>query len=98
MDGRAAIHVAGRPLLVSTNSQTWDTLVNQLWSVAIKSRPKPTQSIEVGMSGHKSAGPLRACVKVADYSDPTSTGTLTCIKSLETFVSMLLRPCPNNLQ
>jgi hypothetical protein len=37
MDGRAAIHVAGRPLLVSTNSQTWDTLVNQLWSVAIKS-------------------------------------------------------------
>jgi hypothetical protein len=29
MDGHSAIHVAGRPLLpVSTDFQTWDTLVN----------------------------------------------------------------------
>jgi hypothetical protein len=39
-----------------------------------------------GMSGHESAGPLRAYVKVADYYDPSSTGTLTYVKSLETFV------------
>jgi hypothetical protein len=30
--------------------------------------------------------PLRACVKVADYCDPSSAGTLTCIKSLETCI------------
>jgi hypothetical protein len=42
-----------------------------------------------GLSGHESAGPLRACVKVADYYDPTFVGTLTCIKSLETFVRAL---------
>jgi hypothetical protein len=35
------------------------------------------------MSQHESAGPLRACVKVADYCDPSSAGTLTCVKSLE---------------
>jgi hypothetical protein len=34
------------------------------------------------MSGQKSADPLKACVKVADYCDPSSTGTLTCLKSL----------------
>jgi hypothetical protein len=34
------------------------------------------------MSWHESAGPLWACVKVADYCDSSSTGTLTCVKSL----------------
>jgi hypothetical protein len=29
--------------------------------------------------------PLRACVKVVVYCDPSSAGTLTCIKLLETF-------------
>jgi hypothetical protein len=28
--------------------------------------------------------PLRACVKVADYCDPSSAGTLTCVKMIET--------------
>jgi hypothetical protein len=37
-----------------------------------------------GMSGHKSDGPLRACVKVTDCCDPSSAGTLTCIKMIET--------------
>jgi hypothetical protein len=37
-----------------------------------------------GMSGHTSAGPLRACVKVTDYCDPSSTDTLTCVKPLAT--------------
>jgi hypothetical protein len=46
MDGRAAIHVAGRPLLlVSTDYWTWDSLVNRLRSVAIKSRPELTQCL-----------------------------------------------------
>jgi hypothetical protein len=44
----------------------------------------------MSMSGHASAGPLRACVKVTDYCDPSSAGTLTCVESLETFVSALL--------
>jgi hypothetical protein len=39
-----------------------------------------------GKSGHECAGPLRACVKVADCCDPSFTGTLTCVKSLETLV------------
>jgi hypothetical protein len=30
--------------------------------------------------------------------DPSSTGTLTCVKSLETFVSAFLPPYPNDLQ
>jgi hypothetical protein len=42
--------------------------------------------------------PLRACVKVADHCDPSSVGTLTCIKSLEMLVSALLRPYPNDSQ
>jgi hypothetical protein len=46
MDGRAAIHVAGQPLLlVSTDLQTWDTLVNELRCIVVKSQPKPTQSV-----------------------------------------------------
>jgi hypothetical protein len=35
-----------------------------------------------GMSGHESAGPLRACVKIADCCDSSSTTALTCVKSL----------------
>jgi hypothetical protein len=46
----------------------------------------------MGMSGHESAGPLRACVKVADYCDPSSAGTLTCIKSLEAVLRATLPP------
>jgi hypothetical protein len=46
MDSQAAIHVAGWPLLLlSTNFWTWDTLRNWLRSIAVKSRPKPTQSV-----------------------------------------------------
>jgi hypothetical protein len=46
MDGRAAIHIAGQPLLlVSTNFWTWDTLVNRLRSIAVNSRCEPTQSV-----------------------------------------------------
>jgi hypothetical protein len=46
MDGRAAILVAIRPLvLVSTKFWTWDTLLNRLRSVAITSWPEPTQGV-----------------------------------------------------
>jgi hypothetical protein len=38
------------------------------------------------MIGHVSAAPLRVCVKVVDYYDPSSVGTLICMKSLETCV------------
>jgi hypothetical protein len=38
-----------------------------------------------GITGHKSAGPLRVCVNIADCCDPSSAGTLTCIKSLKMF-------------
>jgi hypothetical protein len=31
-----------------------------------------------GMSGLESARPLRTCVKVVDYCDPSSADTLTC--------------------
>jgi hypothetical protein len=30
--------------------------------------------------------PLRACVKVADCYDPSSAGTITCVKVIETCV------------
>jgi hypothetical protein len=33
-------------------------------------------------------------VKVADYCDPFSTGTLTCVKSLETFVESAFATVP----
>jgi hypothetical protein len=48
------------------------------------------------MIGHTSAGPLRACVKVTDYCDPSSAGILTHAKSLVTCVESVLPPCPNN--
>jgi hypothetical protein len=41
---------------------------------------------------------LRACVKVADCYDPSSSGILTCVKSLVTCVESVLPPCPNNSQ
>jgi hypothetical protein len=37
----------------------------------------------MGMSGHVNAGHLWACVKVDDFCDPTSTGTLNHVKPLE---------------
>ena len=45
-----------------------------------------------GMSGHVSAGPLRACVKVDDCFDLFSAGTLTRVKTIETVVRALLPP------
>jgi hypothetical protein len=47
----------------------------------------------MGMSGHESVGLLRACVKVTDYCDPSSAGTLTCVKSLEAVLRATLPPC-----
>jgi hypothetical protein len=42
--------------------------------------------------------PLRTCLKVADYCDLSSTGTLTCVKLLEMFVSAFLPPYLNDSQ
>jgi hypothetical protein len=36
--------------------------------------------------GTQALDPLRACVKVADYCDPSSAGTLTYVKMIETCV------------
>jgi hypothetical protein len=36
--------------------------------------------------GMQMLDPLRASVKVADYCDPSSVGTLTCFKTVETCV------------
>jgi hypothetical protein len=33
---------------------------------------------------------VRACVKVADYCDPSFVGIITCVKSFKTFVGALL--------
>jgi hypothetical protein len=38
--------------------------------------------------------PLRACVKVVDYYDPSSAGTLTCVKLLETCVESTFATVP----
>jgi hypothetical protein len=46
----------------------------------------------MGMRGHMSVGPLRACVKFNDYCDSFSTGTLTCVKTIETIVECVLPP------
>jgi hypothetical protein len=32
------------------------------------------------LSGHESAGPLKACVKIDDCYDPFSAGTVTYVK------------------
>jgi hypothetical protein len=46
MDGWAAIHMVGQPLLlISTDFRILDTLVDRLRSVATKSQPEPTQSV-----------------------------------------------------
>jgi hypothetical protein len=52
----------------------------------------------VGMSGHVSAGLLRACVKVDDCCDMFSMGTLTYVKTLETCVESALPPNACDLQ
>jgi hypothetical protein len=38
------------------------------------------------LSGHESASPLRACVKIDDCYDPFSAGILTYVKMIETCV------------
>jgi hypothetical protein len=43
--------------------------------------------------GTKVLDPLTACVKVADYCDPSSASILTCVKSLVTCVEIVLPPC-----
>jgi hypothetical protein len=48
--------------------------------------------------GTKVLDSLRACVRVANCYDPSSAGILTCVKSLETFVSVFLPPYPNDSQ
>jgi hypothetical protein len=47
------------------------------------------------MSGHKSVGPLSSYVKVADCYDPSSIGTLICVKSLEMFWESAFAPISN---
>jgi hypothetical protein len=60
MDGWAGIHVAGQPLLsVSTDSQAWDTLVNQRTNIAAKSQPEPTQSVVSWPRGWSAIRPLK---------------------------------------
>jgi hypothetical protein len=39
--------------------------------------------------GMKVLDPLRAYVKVADYCNPSSAGTITCVKSLVTCVESI---------
>jgi hypothetical protein len=52
MESRAAIHVAGQPLLsVSIDSRAWDTLVNQHMNVSAKSRPEPSQTVADQLRG-----------------------------------------------
>jgi hypothetical protein len=46
----------------------------------------------MGLIGHASAGPLRACVKVTDCCDPSAIGTLTHAKSLVMCVRKLTGP------
>jgi hypothetical protein len=48
--------------------------------------------------GTKVLDPIRVCVKVADCCDPSSAGTLTCVKMLETFVESVLPPYSNDSQ
>jgi hypothetical protein len=46
----------------------------------------------MGMIGHVSAGPLRACVNVDDCCDPFSAGTLTRVNLIETVLRATLPP------
>jgi hypothetical protein len=52
----------------------------------------------MGMSGHKSVGPLRACVKVVDCCDPSFAGTITHVKMIEICVRAFSPPLPNDSQ
>jgi hypothetical protein len=54
--------------------------------------------VRYGMSGYESVGLLRACVKIADYCDSSSAGTLTCVKMIETCVESVLPPYLNDPQ
>jgi hypothetical protein len=44
-----------------------------------------------GMSGHESAGPLKGMFY------PSSAGTLTFVRMIQTYVESVLPPYPNNL-
>jgi hypothetical protein len=46
--------------------------------------------------GTKVLDPLREYVKVADYCDSSSAGTLTCVKPLATMFESIVPPDPNN--
>jgi hypothetical protein len=48
--------------------------------------------------GTKVLDPLRACVKVADYCDLSSAGTLTCIKPLVAMFESIVLLYPNDSQ
>jgi hypothetical protein len=48
--------------------------------------------------GTKVLDPLRTCVKVADCCDPSSAGTLTFVRMIETCVESVLPPYLNNSQ
>jgi hypothetical protein len=47
MVGRPSMWPTSHPLLVSTDSRAYDTLVNQPVNVATKSRLEPSQSVAV---------------------------------------------------
>jgi hypothetical protein len=48
--------------------------------------------------GTKVLDPLRTCVKIVDCCDPSSTNTLTCVKTLETCVENVLPLYLNDAQ
>jgi hypothetical protein len=48
--------------------------------------------------GTKVLYPLRACVNVADYCDPSSTCTLTYVKSLAMMFESIVPSYPNDSQ
>jgi hypothetical protein len=52
----------------------------------------------MGMSGHCGAGALWACVKVTECYDPSSTDTLTRVKSLEHVCEHVLSLTARSLQ
>jgi hypothetical protein len=54
--------------------------------------------VRYGMSVYESVGPLRSYVKIADCCDPSSAGTLTYVKMIETCVESVLPPYPNDPQ
>jgi hypothetical protein len=48
--------------------------------------------------GTKVLDPLRICVKVANWCDPSYVVTLTCVKTLEICVERVLPRYPNDSQ